>query len=204
MHSGVEAIRKYFTDEENMYRKLEDVWEWNDITRFEGNANALRLLTHQFNGRRVGGYRLSNAVLASILKYPYPSTLGKKKYGFFKSEASVFESIVEATGLIKNSNGEFCRHPLVYLVEAADDICYQIMDIEDAHKLGILSTEKTIELYRAFFNDDTYGKAKSIDATLREVIDPNEQVAYLRAIVISKLVENCSQIFASNYRRIMS
>lgn len=91
----------------------------------------------------------------------------------------------------------------MYLVEAADDICYQIMDIEDAHKLGILSTTKTIELYRAFFDGDSDSKKKSIDATLDEVTDPNEQVAYLRAIVISKLVENCSKIFASNYYKIM-
>ncbi|HOZ15903.1 MAG TPA: dNTP triphosphohydrolase [Tenuifilaceae bacterium] len=202
-HSGEEAIRKYFTDNESTYKNLVDEWEWNDLTRFEGNANALRLLTHQFNGRRVGGYRLSNAVLASILKYPYPSTLGKKKYGYFKAEADVFNSIAYATGLIKNPSGEFCRHPLVYLVEAADDICYQIMDIEDAHKLGILSTTKTIELYRAFFDGDSDSKKKSIDATLDEVTDPNEQVAYLRAIVISKLVENCSIIFASNYYKIM-
>lgn len=202
-HSGEEAIRKYFADNEIIYRNLVDEWEWNDLTRFEGNANALRLLTHQFNGRRVGGYRLSNAVLASILKYPYASTLRKKKYGYFKAEADVFNSIAYATGLIKNPSGEFCRHPLVYLVEAADDICYQIMDIEDAHKLGILSSTKTIELYRAFFDDDSDNKKKSIDATLDEVTDPNEQVAYLRAIVISKLVESCSQIFASNYRKIM-
>jgi len=202
-HSGEEAIRKYFTDNEIIYRNLVDEWEWNDLTRFEGNANALRLLTHQFNGRRVGGYRLSNAVLASILKYPYASTSGKKKYGYFKAEADVFNSITNATGLAKNPGGEFCRHPLVYLVEAADDICYQIMDIEDAHKLGILSSTKTIELYRAFFDGDSDSKKKSIDATLNEVTDPNEQVAYLRAIVISKLVESCSQIFASNYRKIM-
>ncbi len=202
-HSGEEAIRKYFTDNESLYKNLVDEWEWNDLTRFEGNANALRLLTHQFNGRRVGGYRLSNTVLASILKYPYPSTLGKKKYGYFKAESDVFNSIAYATGLTKKPSGEFCRHPLVYLVEAADDICYQIMDIEDAHKLGILSTEKTIELYRAFFDDDSDSKKNSINTTLNEVTDPNEQVAYLRAIVISKLVENCSRIFAINYNKIM-
>lgn len=202
-HSGEEAIRKYFTDNESIYKNLVDEWEWNDLTRFEGNANALRLLTHQFNGRRVGGYRLSNAVLASILKYPYASTLGKKKYGYFKAESGVFNSIAYATGLTKNPSGEFCRHPLVYLVEAADDICYQIMDIEDAHKLGILSTEKTIELYRAFFDDDNDSKKTAINTTLNEVTDPNEQVAYLRAIVISKLVENCARIFANKYNKIM-
>lgn len=203
-HSGEEAIRKYFTDNEHQYKNLLDEWEWNDLTRFEGNANALRLLTYQFNGRRIGGYRLSNAVLASILKYPYSSTNGKKKFGYFKSEAEVFQHIAHTTGLIKSDKGEFCRHPLVYLVEAADDICYQIMDIEDAHKLGILTNEKTIELYRAFFNDESILKRENIERTLSEVTDPNEQVAYLRAIVISKLVECCSNIFVSNYNSIMN
>lgn len=202
-HSGEEAIRKYFIDNENTYRHLMDEWEWNDLTRYEGNANALRLLTHQFNGRREGGYRLSNAVLASILKYPYPSKSGKKKYGFFKAETHVFESITASTNLIRNSDGEFCRHPLVYLVEAADDICYQIMDIEDAHKLGILTTPKTIELYSAFFGDSPNPKKASIEKTLSEVTDPNEQVAYLRAIAISELVEKCSAIFAEKYSQIM-
>ncbi|MCB8964949.1 MAG: deoxyguanosinetriphosphate triphosphohydrolase [Bacteroidales bacterium] len=203
-HSGEEAIRKYFTDNEETFRQLVDEWEWNDLTRFEGNANALRLLTHQFNGRRVGGYRLSNAVLASIVKYPYPSTHGKKKYGFFKAESDVFNIIAQETGIAKNASGEYCRHPLVYLVEAADDICYQIMDIEDAHKLGILTTADTESLYMAFFDDDTEAKRKSIAQTLKEVTDPNEQIAYLRAIVISKLVENCSRLFADNYSLIMA
>ncbi|MGE0077817.1 MAG: dGTP triphosphohydrolase [Bacteroidales bacterium] len=203
-HSGEEAIRKYFIDNESRYKHLVDAWEWNDLVRFEGNANALRLLTHQFKGRRFGGYRLSYAVLASILKYPYQSLSGKKKFGYFKAETGVFDSIVEATGLVKNADGEYCRHPLVYLVEAADDICYQVMDIEDAHKLGILSTAQTFDLYRAFFNDDSQAKKDSIDKTLADVTDPNEQVAYLRAIVISKLVDSCSCNFSSNYARIMN
>lgn len=203
-HSGEEAIRKYFIDNELLYKNLFDNWEWNDLVRFEGNANALRLLTHQFNGRRSGGYRLSFAVLASILKYPYSSISNKKKYGYFKAESEVFNSIAESTGLVRDESGEFCRHPLVYLVEAADDICYQIMDIEDAHKLGILSNQKTIELYTNFFDEDSDRTKANIQKTLLEVTDPNEQVAYLRAIVISKLVEKCSEIFVTNYKSIMN
>ena len=202
-HSGEEAIRKYFTDNELFYKDRFDSWEWSDLVRFEGNANALRLLTHQFNGRRVGGYRLSYAVLASILKYPYSSLTNKKKYGYFKAESDVFSSIATTTGLVHDESGEFCRHPLVYLVEAADDICYQIMDIEDAHKLGILSNQQTIELYTNFFDEDSDRVKNNIQETLSEVTDPNEQVAYLRAIVISKLVEKCSEIFVTNYKSIM-
>jgi len=202
-HSGEEAIRKYFTDNELFYKDRFDSWEWSDLVRFEGNANALRLLTHQFNGRRVGGYRLSYAVLASILKYPYSSLTNKKKYGYFKAESDVFSSIAATTGLVHDESGEFYRHPLVYLVEAADDICYQIMDIEDAHKLGILSNQQTIELYTNFFDEDSDRVKNNIQETLSEVTDPNEQVAYLRAIVISKLVEKCSEIFVTNYKSIM-
>jgi len=202
-HSGEEAIRKFFEDNSGVFKPMVDSWEWSDLVRFEGNANALRLLTQQLTGRRTGGFRLSNAVLASVVKYPYPSASGKKKFGFFKSEANPFLSIAHATGMHSVGNMEFCRHPLVYLVEAADDICYQIMDIEDAHKLGILSTPMVVDLYRAFFTDEPKSARDRITSTLKEVQDPNEQVAYLRAIVISKLVEECARIFVNNLKPIM-
>lgn len=202
-HSGEEAIRKFFEDNSGVFKPMVDSWEWSDLVRFEGNANALRLLTQQLTGRRTGGFRLSNAVLASVVKYPYPSASGKKKFGFFKSEANPFLSIAHATGMHSVGKMEFCRHPLVYLVEAADDICYQIMDIEDAHKLGILSTPMVVDLYRAFFTDEPKGARDRITSTLKEVQDPNEQVAYLRAIAISKLVEECARIFVNNLKPIM-
>ena len=202
-HSGEEAIRKFFVDSSGVFKPLVDSWEWSDLVRFEGNANALRLLTQQLAGRRSGGFRLSNAVLASVVKYPYPSASEKKKFGFFKAEANSFLNIAQATGLRNVGNMEFCRHPLVYLVEAADDICYQIMDIEDAHKLGILPTPMVVELYRAFFTDEPKEARERISSTLMEVQDPNEQVAYLRAIVISKLVEECARVFVCNLEPIM-
>lgn len=202
-HSGEEAIRQFFKDHQPEFCSILDEWEWCDLIRYEGNANAIRLLTQQLNGRRIGGYRLSYAVLASIAKYPYPSILNAKKYGFFKSDAKSFASIAKNVGLIEKSNQEYCRHPLAYLVEAADDICYQIMDIEDAHKLGILSTTETINLYREFFADDAAYLSK-IDKTLTEVIDINEQVAYLRAIVIGLLVEKCADVFVQNYSALMN
>lgn len=201
-HNGEEAIRQYFMEHESRFRPIVDGWEWNDLICYEGNANALRLLTQQLNGRRAGGYRLSNAVLASVVKYPYSSTADSNKFGFFKSESDVFAQIASSVGIRAVEGGKYQRHPLVYLVEAADDICYQIMDIEDAHKLGILSTAHTLELYRAFFNaDDPY--TARMDATLREVTDPNERVAYLRASVIGRLVENCSDVFVNSYSALM-
>lgn len=202
-HSGEEAIRQFFKDHQPAFNPLLDEWEWCDLIRYEGNANAIRLLTQQLNGRRIGGYRLSYAVLASIAKYPYPSVLNAKKYGFFKSEAQSFASIAKNVGLVEKSNQEYCRHPLAYLVEAADDICYQIMDIEDAHKLGILSTSDTLNLYKNFFIDNAAYLSK-IEQTLLEVTDINEQVAYLRAIVIGLLVERCADVFVQNYSALMS
>ncbi|MBC7125803.1 MAG: deoxyguanosinetriphosphate triphosphohydrolase [Bacteroidales bacterium] len=200
-HSGEDAFRHFFS---NHHIPELDSWEASDLLRFEGNANALRLLTHQFRGRRTGGFRLSYATLASIVKYPYPSTLKEKKFGYFKSEADVFNEIASQTGLIQISNGRYCRHPLVYLVEAADDICYQVMDIEDAHKLGILSTSTVTDLYLSFFDDETTSKKKDIRKTLTSVNDINERIAYLRAITISKLIEQCSSNFSKSYDQIMS
>jgi len=200
-HSGEDAFRHFFS---NHHIPELDSWEASDLLRFEGNANALRLLTHQFRGRRTGGFRLNYATLASIVKYPYPSTLKEKKFGYFKSEADVFNEIASQTGLIQISNGRYCRHPLVYLVEAADDICYQVMDIEDAHKLGILSTSTVTNLYLSFFDDETTSKKKDIHETLTSVNDINERIAYLRAVTISKLIEQCSSNFSKSYDQIMS
>ena len=119
--------------------------QWEDLTHFEGNANAFRLLTHQFEGRRQGGFVLTYSTLASIVKYPFSSSLaGKKsKFGFFITEEESFRRIAEELGMEKQNDAplKYARHPLVYLVEAADDICYQMMDIEDAHKMKIMTTQ---------------------------------------------------------------
>lgn len=205
-HSGEEAIRKYFIDNSDYYKPYVCESEWIDLTRFEGNANAFRLLVHQLNGRRSGGFRLSYAVLASIVKYPYTSSHKGKKFGFFQAESSIFSKIAAKVGLvpINNASDAFSRHPLVYLVEAADDICYQIMDIEDAHKLGILSTEQVINLYLNFYDEvKQHSSLEKINRTLSEVTDTNEQISFLRALVIGKLVEECTEVFSANYNKIM-
>ncbi|MBQ9470647.1 MAG: dNTP triphosphohydrolase [Bacteroidales bacterium] len=201
-HSGEEAIRQYFIDRQAHYRPMLDEWEWADLVRFEGNANALRLLTQQLQGRRSGGFRLSYAVLASIIKYPYPSTAQRKKFGYFKAETSAFELIAQRTGMARDGHGASSRHPLAYLVEAADDICYQIMDIEDAHRLGLLGTEHVLELFRSFMADDGPTLDK-IATTMHEVTDPNEQVSYLRAMGIGRLVGDCAIAFVEQLPSIM-
>ncbi len=209
-HSGEKAISLFFKNGEGrQYRdEVTDYPIWNDFIDFEGNANALRLLIHQFSGRRRGGFALTYTTIASIVKYPYASgTPQRKKYGFFQSEKEAFNHIARELGIKEEPGnpGVFYRHPLVYLVEAADDICYQIMDIEDAHKLGILSTDETRSLLMAFFDvSDDKEQIKRINEVFKEVTDINEQIAFLRAGVIGKLVELCSQEFLKNHDDILA
>ncbi len=201
-HSGEKAISTFFSEGKGKFLKQqveESGGRWSDFTCFEGNANAVRLLMHRFGGRREGGFVLTYSTLASIVKYPYSSELsgGKNKFGFFASEESDFKKIARELGLIceQESPLKFVRHPLVYLVEAADDICYQVMDIEDAHRLRLISAEKASELLLSFFEGER--RQKRVE-NLRFVTDLNERVSYLRASVIGLLVEECSAIFLKN------
>lgn len=206
-HSGEKAIGTYFSEGNGQKLKNELSYEeWNDITHFEGNANAFRLLTHQFKGRRPGGFVMTYSTLASVVKYPYSSALAgnKQKFGFFISEEDYFKKIADELGLIRLSDdGEplkYARYPLVYLVEAADDICYQMMDIEDAYKLKILTTEETKELYKGFLTEN---KRSRTDEICRMVTDVNEQIAYLRSTAIGVLVKECTKVFVDNEESIL-
>ncbi|MBN2166638.1 MAG: deoxyguanosinetriphosphate triphosphohydrolase [Marinilabiliaceae bacterium] len=205
-HSGEKAISHYFSNGYgSSYKGAVTDAQWNDLINFEGNANAFRILTTKFHGRRTGGFALTYSTVASILKYPYSSSSkGKKKYGYFQSEEITFKKIVKELGLIELEQGVYSRHPLVYLVEAADDICYQFMDIEDAHKLKILSTDETKALLLSFFDSENdLSLLKKIYEVFTEVTDTNEQITYLRAIVIGKLVQACTDIFWSNRKNIL-
>lgn len=209
-HSGEEALSHYFTHGKG--KALESKFsteQWADLCNFEGNANAFRLLTHAFNGRRKGGFALTYSSIASVIKYPWEAykipEVGKRKYGFFNTEKENYKIVAKELGIPEIKPGIFARHPLVYLVEAADDICYQIMDIEDAHKLKILSTEETKQLLLNFYdkkeNADTL---KSINETCEEVSDTNEQIAYIRAGIIGKLIKECVTVFLANEKQIMA
>ena len=209
-HSGEKAIQAFFTEGagSDLQREISPM-VWNDLIHFEGNANAFRLLTHQYKGRRQGGFVMTYSTLASIVKYPFSSSAaGKKgKFGFFDSEKAIYRKIADELGIIcKSEIGEplkFARHPLVYLVEAADDICYEIMDIEDAHKLKILSYEETIKLLLGFFDEDTQEKIQQ--RIIEEgVTDNNEKVVYLRACVIGKLENECVQVFVDHEDEILN
>lgn len=206
-HSGEKAISSYFSEGEG-HRFKSDLSdrEWADLVNFEGNANAFRLLTHRFNGRRQGGFAMTYSTLASIVKYPFEAVLagGKGKFGFFTSEAEGYVRVATELGIRRLSNpGEplrYARHPLVYVVEAADDICYQIMDIEDAHKLNILSTAEVMPLLKGYFSAERLEKMKPV---LDSVDDPNEKIAYLRSSIIGLLVEMCADAFVEHEAEIL-
>lgn len=209
-HSGEKAIQTFFTEGPgNVLQKEVSPVFWDDITHFEGNANAFRLLTHQFKGRRPGGFVMTYSTLASIVKYPYASSAASKKgkFGFFHSEQDSFQKIADEMGIICISKeGEplrYVRHPLVYLVEAADDICYEIMDIEDAHKLKILSYEETENLLLRFFDEENQAKIRKRIAD-EGLQDPNEEVVYMRACVIGKLENECVNTFIDHEQEILA
>lgn len=206
-HSGEKAISTYFSEGKGLALKEKlSSMEWEDLTHFEGNANAFRLLTHQFLGRRKGGFVMTYSTLASIVKYPFSSTLaGKKsKFGFFTTEEESYIKIAQELGIKRLSKeGEpirYARHPLVFLVEAADDICYQMMDIEDAYKLKLLTPREAKELYLLFLDEK---KQQRVEEVFSFVSDENEQIAYLRATVIGILIKECTKVFMDNEEAIL-
>ena len=206
-HSGEKAISTYFSEGKGLALKSRlSPMEWDDLTHFEGNANAFRILTHQFLGRRKGGFVMTYSTLASIVKYPFSSQLAgnKSKFGFFITEENDYIQIANELGIKclskTNAPTKYARHPLVYLVEAADDICYQMMDIEDAHKLKLLTTKEAKELYELFLDEEKMERAKKI---YEFVSDSNEQIAYLRATVIGILVQECTHVFIENEESIL-
>lgn len=218
-HSGEKAISAYFIDHQNDLindKKLREHFtekEWSDLSNFEGNANAVRILTHSFRGRFKGGFGLTYTTIASILKYPCES-IGqnkefkhRKKYGFFQSEKETIKEIAETLGMIKEGEDPliFKRHPFVYLVEAADDICYSIVDMEDAQRLGIINEK---EVYDAFMEviDKVAGNEEESKKSRRyysDIRDTNEALAFLRARVINHLVSASVDVFMQHQQEIL-
>src|SRR5574344_1834333 len=209
-HSGERAIQTFFSEGNGSFLKPKlDKMFWDDITHFEGNANAFRILTHRFKGRRAGGFAMTYTTLASIVKYPFASSLAGNhgKFGFFQSEIKDYKKIADELGIIcKSPMGEplkYARHPLVYLVEAADDICYEIMDIEDSHKLKILSFEETADVLLAFFDEKVQGGIRKRISD-EGMTDKNEMIVYMRACAIGKLENECVKAFVDNEDAILN
>ncbi len=207
-HSGEKAIGEFFKNGEGRY--FEDQLtkkEYQDLCSFEGNANGFKILTESRNGR-VGGLRLSYATLGAFTKYPKESLpkkptkhIADKKYGFFQGDKTLFDEIALELGLIKrgaNDSISYCRHPLVYLVEAADDICYTIIDFEDGINLGLIQEEFALEylinLVRDSIQTKTYNALKSTQ----------DRLSYLRALAINTLINEAVDLFMANEDAILA
>jgi dGTPase len=198
-HTGEDAIRNWFQKEGAAFLENLSAEERDDIRLFEGNAQGLRVLTtseyHQYHE----GMRLTYATLAASMKYPWCSTasaLNKRpknnKYGVFQSELEYFHEIAQKTGLIEKGKNWYCRHPLVYLMEAADDFCYGIIDLEDGLEMGILQWSEIYELLRPVIEDSP--QLGNLERTLKKVND-GRKPALLRGKVIDAFITAGTQAF---------
>ncbi len=217
-HSGEKAISNYFIDQADVIiegKPLKSHFkpeQWSDLINFEGNANALRQLTRKFKGKSQGGLGLTITTLASILKYPCSSTqMSKskkhlKKYGYFQADREAFDYIATNLGMNADDSekGAYKRHPFVYLVEAADDICYSIIDMEDAHRLGILSYSEVSRSFIDILDQLASNDAKRAKANSELIEDRNESIAYLRSKVINSLVDASYAVFVSRADAILA
>ena len=191
-HTGEDAIRNWFQKEGAEFLRELSPSEQDDIRVFEGNAQGLRVLTtseyHQFHD----GMRLTYATLASSIKYPWtssPTVLGRRpknnKYGIFQSELKHFHEIAQKTGLIQRDDDWYCRHPLVYLMEAADDFCYGIIDLEDGLEMGILNWNEIYELLHPVIADSP--QLPELERLLKKVND-GRKPALVRGKVIDAFI----------------
>ena len=193
-HAGETAISSFFTDMEagKAFKELVDPKEWTDLISFEGNAQGFRILNDADNG----GLRLTFACLGAFTKYPRSSSAPKgserksqKKYGYYRSESVEFEAIAKEMQLLELGPEAWCRHPLAFLVEASDDICYNIIDLEDGCRLGLVPFDQTRDLLAAIIGDRYQPKK------LDRLSDTNQKLGLLRAMAISRLVEESVEVF---------
>lgn len=205
-HSGEKAIGEYFKTGKGLkYKEELSEKEYQDLVDFEGNANGLKIVTESKEGTP-GGLRLSYATLGAFIKYPKESLpkkptshISDKKYGFFQSEKDTFIDVVEELGMIKKASEgiAYYRHPLAYLVEAADDICYTIIDFEDGINLGLIDEEYALE-YMIKLVKDTIDIKK-----YHSLKHKKDRVSYLRALAIGVLINEAVDMFLSNEEEIL-
>ena len=209
-HSGEDAIASFFDKNEKDLKHKFSEKEWADLVNFEGNANAIRVLTNQQIGKDEGGTQLTFTTLASIAKYPCEAVAKKKgvihrkKFGFFQNEKETFLEIARSVNITPESDEPtiFKRHPFVWLVEAADDICYNIIDMEDAHRLGIVSTLDCENLFFELIKSENQN-TKRVEEKLSILTNPNERISYLRAKVINALINKSIEIYQKNFDKIL-
>jgi dGTPase len=207
-HSGEKAIGEYFkTGNGLQYKDQLTEKEWQDLIDFEGNANGFSVLAASREGIE-GGLRISYATLGAFMKYPKESLPKKptskicdKKYGFFQSDKSFFNEVAAELGLISNKSGTdigFERHPLAYLVEAADDICYTIIDFEDGINLGLIQEEFALEYLIKLVKNGIDTKKYN------ELITKEDRISYLRALAIGSLINDAVAVFMKNEKAILA
>lgn len=206
-HSGEKAIGEYFSIGKGLqYKDQLTPKQWQDLVDFEGNANGFSVLTSSRPGIE-GSLRLSYATLGAFTKYPKESlpkkptkNIADKKYGFFQSDVAFFKEVAEELGMISNKTGDdvgFERHPLAFLVEAADDICYTIIDFEDGINLGLVSEDYALEYLIKLVKD-------TIDAVKYQSLKTKEdRISYLRALAIGNLINDAVRVFIENEEAIL-
>ena len=206
-HSGEKAIGEYFSiGKGQQFKDKLTPKQWQDLIDFEGNANGFSVLTSSRPGIE-GSLRLSYATLGAFTKYPKESlpkkptkNISDKKYGFFQSDKDFFKEVAEELGMVSNKSGEdigYERHPLAFLVEAADDICYTIIDFEDGINLGLVSEDFALE-YLIKLVKDTIDTAKYKTLTTKE-----DRISYLRALAIGNLINDAVRVFVENEEAIL-
>jgi dGTPase len=219
-HSGEDAIAEYFREQDSAFKCNFSEAHWADLINFEGNANAIRCLTSKQSGKESGGLGLTYPTLASIMKYPCSSTaidkkvIHRKKFGYLQADRDVFLEIVSETGMqrdltttiqsAENYVDIYYRHPFVWLVEAADDICYNIIDLEDAHRLRIIEHNECVDVFLQLLKEPEGDKNKQIEERLNTIEDKNSQISYLRAKSISYLIYRAGELFKENLDKILS
>ncbi len=206
-HSGEKAIGEYFSiGKGQQFKDKLTKKQWQDLIDFEGNANGFSVLTANRPGV-TGSLRLTYAVLGAFMKYPKESLpkkptqdIADKKYVFFQTDKNFFQEVASELGMIPNKTGDdigFERHPLAYLVEAADDICYTIIDFEDGINLGLVSEDFALE-YLIKLVKDSIDTAKYNTLTTKE-----DRISYLRALAIGNLINDAVKVFIENEEAIL-
>ena len=204
-HSGEEAIRYWFSRRGKKWLDLLTPMEKHDFVKFEGNAQGFRLLTRLLNSQNAGGLELTAAVLGAFTKYPRSSNrkadkgVSGKKFGFSRGDAGRFRSVAEELGLIRKPGKDvWCRHPLAFLVEAADDICYRIVDFEDGVRLGLVSFERAESLLIKLI-----GGRRRISPAYSSISDKKDKIEYLRALCIGALIKAAAGVFTRHLSDIL-
>ncbi len=200
-HAGEYAVRQWFTENANLLNHSLTEAEKSDLISFEGNAQGFRIVSQLESHYKNGGLRLTFATLGTLIKYPWQSnhslTKEKNKFNIFQSEVDIFNEVVETLGLLQLENGEYARHPLAYLMEAADDICYKILDIEDALELNLLRISDIASTFMKLANET---KIEDIG----DDFSASKRIVSFRAKAIHNLVQEVVKVFCDNYPSIMN